>query len=141
MSLIEGVGGAFLFSENPVRLAGWYRDVLEIPFGDEPPFYVQYFARAEDDSERRVDTSFAILTSKHSVPKLPANDDATDMYGDQPFMVNLRVRDLPSVTERIKKKGVEVLHELDEGYARFAWIRDADGNRVELYEPRHGDIG
>ena len=24
---------------------------------------------------------------------------------------------------------------VDEGYGIFAWIRDGDGNRVELYQP------
>src|SRR5258705_10694656 len=36
MDLIDGIGGAFLFSNNPKRLAEWYRDNLGIS-GHESP--------------------------------------------------------------------------------------------------------
>ena len=140
MSLIDGVGGAFIFSEDPGSLAGWYAKHLGIEFegGEEfGAFYVRYVASDPDDAGRVVDTTFAIMKAKAPVPRMAANRGAGpgDMYGDQPFMVNLRVRDLDAVLAHLAERGVEPLRRDDEGYAVFAWIRDAEGNRVELYQP------
>ena len=35
----------------------------------------------------------------------------------------------------LEARGVPVIKREDEPYGRFAWVRDADGHRVELYEP------
>jgi predicted enzyme related to lactoylglutathione lyase len=59
------------------------------------------------------------------------------MYGDQPFMVNLRVRDIDAVLEHLAAKGVRQIKREEYDYGRFAWIRDLDGNRIELYQPLH----
>ncbi len=141
MSLVDGVGGAFVFSEDPKRLADWYADHLGFEFeGSEEfgAFYVRYAAADPDDADRVVDTTFAIMKAKRPVPRMPPNTGTAqgDMYGDQPFMVNLRVRDLDAVLAHLAGRGVEPLRRDDEGYALFAWIRDGEGNRVELYQPR-----
>ena len=141
MSLIDGVGGAFVFSEDPKRLADWYREHLGIEFeGSEEfgAFYVRYVAADPNDGAWVMDTTFAIMKAKRPVPRMAGNEgnEPGDMYGDQPFMVNLRVRDLDAVLRRLAERGVEPLRRDDEGYALFAWTRDADGNRVELYQPR-----
>ena len=57
------------------------------------------------------------------------------MYGDQPFMVNFRVRDLDALMTHLASNGIDAIKRMDDVYGRFAWIRDVDGNRVELYEP------
>ncbi len=36
MSLIDGIGGAFLFSNNPKELAEWYRENLDINYDESP---------------------------------------------------------------------------------------------------------
>ena len=141
MSLIDGVGGAFLFSEDPKRLADWYAQHLGIEFegGEEfGAFYVRYVAADPNDAAWVMDTTFAIMKSKQAIPRMTPNQGRGqgDMYGDQPFMVNLRVRDLDAVLAHLAELGVEPLRRDDEGYAVFAWIRDAEGNRVELYQPR-----
>ena len=141
MSLIDGVGGAFIFSEDPKRLADWYAEHLGIEFegGEEfGAFYVRYVAADPDDAAWIMDTTFAIMKAKAPVARMAPNEGAEqgDMYGDQPFMVNLRVRDLDAVLAHLAERGVEPLRRDDEGYALFAWIRDGEGNRVELYQPR-----
>ena len=141
MSLIDGVGGAFIFSEDPKRLADWYAEHLDIEFegGEEfGAFYVRYVAADPADAAWIMDTTFAIMKAKLPVPRMAPNDctEQEGMYGDQPFMVNLRVRDLDAVLAHLAERGVEPLRRDDEGYALFAWIRDAEGNRIELYQPR-----
>ncbi len=141
MSLIDGVGGAFVFTEDPKRLADWYTEHLGIRFeGSEEfgAFYMRYVAADPDDPAWVMDTTFAIMKAKRPVPRMARNKgvEQGDMYGDQPFMVNLRVRDLDALLAYLDERGVEPLRRDDEGYALFAWILDGDGNRVELYQPR-----
>ncbi|REJ85507.1 MAG: VOC family protein [Acidobacteria bacterium] len=139
MSHVQGVGGAFVFARDLEKLAGWYRDVLGFEFegGEEfGAYYKIFWALAADGSGRRVDTTFAVMRAKREFPSWAEARDEDDMYGDQPFMVNLRVDDLDATLADLRAKDVAVLKESDEGYAKFAWIRDAEGNRIELYEPR-----
>ena len=51
-------------------------------------------------------------------------------------MGNNRVGNLDALLEELKREGVEIdPHREDADYGRFAWIADADGNRIELWEP------
>ncbi|MCE2558727.1 MAG: VOC family protein [Acidobacteria bacterium] len=112
---------------------------MEFEGGEEfGAFYVRYVAADPEDAGWIMDTTFAIMKAKAPVARMAPNEGAEpgDMYGDQPFMVNLRVRDLDAVLAHLAERGVEPLRRDDEGYALFAWIRDAEGNRIELYQPR-----
>ena len=52
-------------------------------------------------------------------------------------MVNLKVDDLDVLLADLRAKGVELVGDpLDESYGKFAWIRDCDGLKVELWEPK-----
>ena len=82
------------------------------------------------------DAHFAIMKAKVSVARPAVTAEPDDMYGDQPYMLNLRVADLDSVCRRLVERGVKVIKREDEVFGRFAWVRDIDGNRVELYEPK-----
>ena len=136
--MIDGVGGAFIVSNDPVKLAGWYREHLGIEFeGDAEfgAFYRTYLALDPEDHSRKVDTTFSIMAATVPMPERERAVEPDSMYGDQPFMVNLRVRDLDAVLAHLAGKGVEPIKCEDYDYGRFAWVYDADGNRVELYQP------
>jgi predicted enzyme related to lactoylglutathione lyase len=138
---VSGLGGAFIFSDQPERLAGWIEDCFGLSFeklGDSGNRYQTFWALDPDHPERRLSTTFAIMRSKTDLPRAEKNQDLEDMYGDQHFMINLRVADLDSLIERLGARGETILGRQDEGeYGLFAWLYDPDGNRVELYEPRH----
>jgi predicted enzyme related to lactoylglutathione lyase len=54
-------------------------------------------------------------------------------------MINYRVDRLDLLLEKLEKDGVKVERKEDEpGNGRFAWIRDGEGNLVELWEPPPG---
>ena len=57
------------------------------------------------------------------------------MYGDQSYMVNLRTDDLDGLIADLEAKSIPILKREDEPYGKFAWIRDLDGHRIELYQP------
>ena len=45
------------------------------------------------------------------------------------------LRSCEVLLDRLRAAGTAVIGRMDEPYGRFAWVRDADGNRIELYEP------
>ncbi len=142
--MIDGVGGAFIFSNDAERLANWYEGRLGLELeriGEGEAFYRIFWGLDPDDPSRRIDTTFSIMSARVELPKPHGGPEPDNMYGDQPFMVNLRVRDLDALIEQLESKGVRPLKREDYDYGRFAWIRDLDGNRVELYEPAGGQAG
>ena len=115
MSKVTGIGGVFFKVKDPAATRAWYAETLR-------------------------------LASSEWGAKLPAEGvavwnpfPATTTYfgpGDQPFMINLKVDDLDALIVELRAKGVELVGEpSDEGYGKFAWIRDCDGLKVELWQP------
>lgn len=139
--VVSGLGGAFIYSDQPERLAGWFEESFGLSFeklGNSGTSYQTFWALDPDQPERRLDTTFAIMRSKTDLPRAEKNQDSGDMYGDQHFMINLRVSNLETLVERLEARGETILGRQDEGeYGLFAWLYDPDGNRVELYESRH----
>ncbi len=138
MSMVSGLGGAFIFSNDPDRLAGWYTDVFGLgftSFGEGGTHYLVFYGLDPNDPSTRLDTNFAIMQAKVDIPARAVDTEPDDMYGDQPYMINLRVRDMSATLARFKEKGVRVIKSEDEEYGRFCWVRDADGNRLEIYQP------
>ena len=50
------------------------------------------------------------------------------------FMINYRVDDLDGFCKKLEAEGIEIEGRQAE-YGRFAWVRDLDGNKLELWEP------
>lgn len=138
MHAVEGVGGVFVFSNDAKRLADWYREHLGIPLQGSVEhgfFYHAFQAVAPDDPSRPLNTNFSILQATVDMPKSKVTEEPQNMYGDQPYMVNLQVRDLEATLAFLETKGVEPVKREDYPYGRFAWVRDGDGNRIELFQP------
>ena len=139
---VSGLGGAFVFSEQPDRLARWFEACFDLCFerlGDTSTCYQVFWTLDPEQPKRLVETTFAIMRARTVLPRVEKNQDEGDMYGDQHFMINLRVSDLDTLVERLEAQGETILGRQDEGeFGLFAWLYDPDGNRVELYEPRHG---
>ncbi len=138
MSRVTGLGGAFVFTHRPAELAAWYGQHLGLRFEGSPEhgtFYQTFRGLDPERPEREIDTTFSILAAREPFTRpVPAEEPKT-MYGDQPYMVNFRVADLDTLVRRLAASGIRVLHRSHEPYGRFAWIRDPDGNRIELYQP------
>ena len=57
-------------------------------------------------------------------------------HGEQAVMINYRVDDLDELLASLEARGVWIDPKReDHVYGRFAWIRDCDGHRVELWQP------
>lgn len=137
MSLITGIGGVFLFTDKPKELAEWYTKIFEFKFENSPDFtaFYQVFINLDkDDNSKKIDFHFAIMKSNSS-NKREISSEPDSMYGDQNYMINIRTENLENLLNHIKANSVNVIKTEDYEYGKFAWVRDLDGNRIELYQP------
>jgi len=127
MASVQGIGGVFIDSMDAERLAHWYEENLGISMETHPDgigYYHVFTTRDVGSSILRENPVFAI-------------NQATETLAEQGrgFVLNLRVDDLYSLLEQLRTKNVMVedrILEWERG--KHGWIRDLDGNKVELYE-------
>jgi len=125
---IEGLGGVFIYTKNPAVLAAWYRDKLgiELEYNKEEGVFVYLFnQRNIDNPELKTFTVFSIL---------PAKGDLEPTRNQ--YMINFRVDDLDKFRERLREKQVHVEKSKEYNYGRFIWIRDLEGNPIEIWQPK-----
>lgn len=124
MARVTGVGGVFIRSKDPKALAAWYAQHLGIvlaPWGG---------AKLKWTDEVPPGTG---TTAWSTFPK----DTTYFGEGEQAVMINYRVDDLDVLLATLTAAGVWVdAKRQDEGFGKFAWIKDLDGNRVELWQPK-----
>ena len=52
-------------------------------------------------------------------------------------MINYRVENLEALVEELKKEGVTIVDKMETyDFGKFIHILDAEGNKVELWEPK-----
>jgi predicted enzyme related to lactoylglutathione lyase len=114
---VDGVGGVFFRASDPGALRAWYAEHLGIAMED----YGTTFTSTGGDQ-----TVWA---------PFPADTEYFGPGGQQ-LMVNFRVRDLDGMLVQLRAAGVDVDERVEQmEYGRFAWARDLEGNRFELWEP------
>ncbi len=124
-----GIGGVFLISEQPQRLANWYDQMFGLKFQEMNGSYAHTFGQAHLP---RTWTTLSILPAQAPVPTMPRNGPG-EHHGDQPVMLNMRISDLQAFLH-LTRAEVEA-QQVQPGVGSFVWIRDPDGNRVEVWEP------
>ena len=131
MANVKGIGGVFLYSDDASRLTDWYQTMLGIDMEAHPDgtsFYRVFSTRDLETSAIRENPVFAIRQAEEKLAERGRG-----------FMINLRVDDLGPFLEDLRGRVVEVEEEILEWErGKHAWIRDLDGNRVELYEELEG---
>jgi catechol 2,3-dioxygenase-like lactoylglutathione lyase family enzyme len=124
---VTGVGGVFIYANDAKALSDWYADRLGIAtvYQESEDNYCAFFAARDlDEPETEVITVFAIFQSRHAL--------GTERHE---FRVNYRVSDRDGMLAQLREKDVKIERVEDSPYGRFAWIRDPEGNRIELYQP------
>jgi catechol 2,3-dioxygenase-like lactoylglutathione lyase family enzyme len=120
---VLGLGGVFIRAQDPAKLAAWYREHLGFDVHDFGGSFGAIFNFAEHESGYQLWTAF------------PA---ATKYFGSatQPQMLNFRVADLDGLLAQLRAAGVTVDEKVERSeYGDFGWCVDAEGNRVELWQP------
>ena len=124
---VEGIGGVFIYANDAKGLSNWYAHHFGLrleTYEDGKVYGTEFKYRRLGDSSQVDSTVFSISQSKTT---LPAERNEC--------VINYRVRDLYAFLDQLKADGIEVEKTEDFDYGRFAWIRDPEGNRIELYQP------
>jgi catechol 2,3-dioxygenase-like lactoylglutathione lyase family enzyme len=126
--MIEGIGGVFLFSNDTKRLVTWYRDCLGILAEGQDSecdsIYKSFEYRNIENPEIKKTIVWAIIPTKQDIKDKPRTG-----------RINYLVKNLGEVLNHLKSKGVAIEKTAEDPYGNFAWVRDPDGNQIELWEP------
>ena len=125
MKRVIGIGGVFFKSKDPETLRAWYKKHLGI---DSEKWGATF--QWETDETKAQGKDFQTAWNP-----FPEN---TTYYApsEKPFMINYIVADLVALVEAFKTEGIELVGDLqDDGFGKFAWIMDPEGNKIELWEP------
>jgi predicted enzyme related to lactoylglutathione lyase len=123
MKKVTGIGGVFFKCKDPKKMNEWYKTHLGLntnPYGASFEWY-----ESPDSSKKAMTqwTPFAETTKYFE----PSSKD---------FMINYRVENLEVLIEQLKSEGVTILDNMETyDYGKFVHILDAEGNKVELWEP------
>jgi glyoxylase I family protein len=131
-SLVAHIGGTFLYSADPGRLAEWYQTHLQMPFtsvSKEHGGYNVFFYNdlPAGDSEKIGRLGSVVF----SIGKL---EDGMPAEGRSRGMINYKVHSMQAVVEHLATLGVTLAPDHYPGQGYFAHLNDIDGNRIELWE-------
>jgi predicted enzyme related to lactoylglutathione lyase len=124
---IDGIGGVFIYANDAKTLSNWYAHHFGLKletYEDGKVYGTEFKYRRLGDSSKVDSTVFSISQSKTPLP--PERTEC---------VINYRVRDLQAFIEQLRTDGIEIEKTEDFDYGRFAWIKDPEGNRIELYQP------
>lgn len=121
---ITGLGGVFFRTDDPAALREWYGRHLGLPHLSK---YGAAFEWRDADGDDP--------TLRHTVWS-PFSRDNDYFPAGQNCMFNFRVENLAELLATLRAEGVEVFDEIEEyDYGKFGWIKDPQGNKIELWEP------
>lgn len=123
MARVTGIGGVFLRSADPQRLARWYADHLRLQINEYAMAELAWSDELPPGTGKTVWAAFPGDTAYFGEPT-------------QTVMINYRVDDLDALLRELAAAGVWIDPKReDSDFGRFAWIKDCDGNRLELWQP------
>jgi predicted enzyme related to lactoylglutathione lyase len=123
---VVGIGGFFFRAKDPAKLKAWYREQLGVGGG--------LGTGAQGQSN-----PFCWYHEGGPMVFEPFPEDSDYFPANRTAMVNLRVRGLAELLERLRASGTEPMNEQwDTEAGSFARIHDPEGNPIELWEPPAG---
>lgn len=126
---VTGLGGIFFKAKNTKKIQAWYKKHLGLPL--DPNWGGMAFEwRDAKNPKKKGSTIWSAFEpdTKYFGP------------GKQTLMINYRVANLKKVLAMLRKEGVWIDPKGIESseYGQFAWIKDGEGNRIELWQPPKG---
>ena len=122
---VLGVGGIFFFSDNTKEIKEWYAKNLGFEVNEWGTVSFDY---------RDVNKPEEIIPLQWSPFKKESDHFAPSK---KEFMINYRVQNIEALVQKLKGNGVTILDDITtyEGIGKFVHIIDAEGNKIELWEP------
>jgi predicted enzyme related to lactoylglutathione lyase len=123
MKKVTGIGGIFFKCKDPKKMTEWYKDNLGLnanPYGASFEWY------EGEDNTKKGQTQWTPFseTTKYFEPS------------EKDFMINYRVADLEALVGELKSNGVTIVDAIETvDFGKFVHILDAEGNKVQLWEP------
>lgn len=123
MKKVTGIGGIFFKCKYPEKMKEWYKTHLGI---NADQYGTKFEWRQGDDSSKYGCTQWSPFSEKSKY-----FDPST-----KEFMINYRVENLERLVEELKKEGVTITDSIETyDFGKFIHIMDAEGNKIELWEP------
>jgi predicted enzyme related to lactoylglutathione lyase len=120
---VTGIGGIFFKCKDPKKMREWYQAHLGL---NTNQYGAVFEWRQGADSTKKGFTQWTPFSEKTKYFE-PSQKD---------FMINYRVENLEALVSQLKKDGVTVTDTMEAvEYGKFIHILDAEGNKVELWEP------
>ena len=125
---VTGIGGIFFNSDNLEETNEWYTKNLGIEINDwgSSSFESRNINRPDEINSlqwkpfKKGDEYFA-----------PSKKD---------FMINYTVQNIEALVSKLKENGVTILDSIETyDFGKFIHIMDAEGNKIELWEPTDDD--
>lgn len=123
MNKVTGIGGIFIKCKDPDKMREWYKTHLGVDSGQ---YGASFEWREDADPSKKGTTQWSLFaeTTKYFEPST------------KDFMINYRVENLEVLVEQLKKEGVTIVDDIESvDYGKFVHIVDAEGNKIELWEP------
>jgi predicted enzyme related to lactoylglutathione lyase len=120
---VTGIGGIFFFSDDPKETRDWYAKNLGL---DTTEWGSTFESRNINDPDKINSLQWSPFKTGSSYFS-PSKKE---------FMINYRVQNIEGLVKNLRENDVTVLDEIeDSDYGKFVHILDADGNKIELWEP------
>jgi len=121
---VTGIGGIFFYSDTPQETKEWYVKNLGLEINE--------WGSASFES-RNIDRP----DETNSLQWAPfKKGDEYFSPSKKDFMINYRVQNIEGLVNKLKENGVTILDSIvTYDYGKFVHIMDAEGNKIELWEP------
>jgi len=121
---VTGIGGIFFFSDNLQETKEWYTKNLGIEINEWGSSSIE---------SRNINKPDEINALQWCPFK---KGDEYFSPSKKEFMINYRVQNIEGLVNKLKENGVTVLDNIATyDYGKFVHIMDAEGNKIELWEP------
>lgn len=123
MKKVTGIGGIFFKCKDPDKMREWYKTNLGLNTNEYGANF-EWYESANSTKKGQTQWSPFKETTKYFEPST------------KDFMINYRVENLEALVKELEKNGVTILDAIETyDYGKFVHILDAEGNKVELWQP------
>ncbi|QMU29106.1 VOC family protein [Adhaeribacter radiodurans] len=120
---VTGIGGIFFFSDNPKETREWYAKNLGLEVNEWGATFKSRDVNCPDQVNSLQWSPFKSKSEYFAPSK-------------KEFMINYRVQNLEGLIKKLRENGVTIIDEMETyEYGKFIHIMDAEGNKIELWEP------